>query len=157
MPAGGGDPGSDRALRERALGLLARREHAPAELAAKLSARGYDDNAVAALIAALQDEGLLSARRYAEAFVHARAQKGQGPVKITAELAARRLDEADIDDALAAAEVDWTALATQARRKRFGSTPPADFPAKAKQMRFLQQRGFTSDQIHSAVDSAGYC
>jgi len=38
------------------------------------------------------------------------------------------------------------------RRKRFGAEPPRDFHERAKQARFLQYRGFTSDQVRAALE-----
>jgi regulatory protein len=38
------------------------------------------------------------------------------------------------------------------RRKRFGDEPPQDYKERARQSRFLQYRGFTSDQIRQVLD-----
>jgi regulatory protein len=43
------------------------------------------------------------------------------------------------------------AVAREARRKRFGSAGPADFRERARQGRFLQYRGFSSEQIRAAL------
>lgn len=144
------DDATHQAVRERAIGLLARREHAPKELAFKLTQRGYPTSLVAAVVDELEAENLLSSRRYAESVVRVRTQKGRGPVRIRDELAGQGIDAAEIEQALAVAEVDWFELAFQARRKRFGEQPPADYPDKARQMRFLQQRGFSHEHIKAA-------
>jgi len=147
------DPDAERlAVRKRAMDLLARREHAPAELSAKLAKRDHDRDIVAAVLDELIDDGLLSESRYADALVSSRASRGTGPVRIRAELAAVHVSDFEIDRALEDAEVDWHALAEQVRRKRFGAEMPQDFPAKAKQMRFLQRRGFDGDQLQAAFD-----
>jgi regulatory protein len=39
--------------------------------------------------------------------------------------------------------------------KKFGPDTPIDFKEKARQMRFLQSRGFEPDQIQAAVSSDG--
>ena len=147
------DPDAERlAVRKRAMDLLARREHAPAELSTKLAKRDHDREIVAAVLDELIDDGLLSESRYADALVSSRASRGTGPVRIRAELAAVQVSDFEIDRALEDAEVDWHALAEQVRRKRFGAEMPEDFPAKAKQMRFLQRRGFDGDQLQAAFD-----
>ncbi len=140
-------------VRERAIKLLGRREHAPAELALKLGQRGYPQSLVAQVLAQLIEENLLSSTRYAESLVRVRIEKGAGPVRIRNELSGHAIDTEIIENALVAADVDWAALATQVRHKRFGAGMPEDFPAKARQMRFLQQRGFTSAQIQHAFDA----
>ena len=140
------------AIRKRAMSMLARREHAPAELAAKLAKRGHANNDVVPVIDALIDDGLLSETRYADAVVASHARRGIGPVRVRADMMSAGVAESEIDRALAEAEIDWPALAQSVRVKRFGSALPEDFPAKAKQMRFLQQRGFAGDDISAAVD-----
>jgi len=140
-----------RAIRKRAMDMLARREHAPAELAAKLRRREHAEADIECVLDALVDDGLLSATRYAHAVVSSKSARGIGPVRIRADLGAAGVDEALIDEALALAEIDWVAQAEAARRKRFGASMPVDYPARAKQMRFLQRRGFDFDAINAAL------
>jgi|SRR5699024_6160421 len=137
------------------MALLARREHAPAELAAKLQRRGFDSADVAHVLAALSAEDLLSAQRYATAVVNARSARGYGPLRIRNELAQKQIDEQLIEQALAAAEVDWFALAVATCAKRFGTAAAADYKERARRMRFLQRRGFDFDCIRAAVADAG--
>jgi len=127
--------------------FLARREHSEQELARKLAARGYDADTVAATLAALVADRLLSNARFAETFVHARIQRGSGPQKIRAELRERGVSDALIDASLETHEADWRELARAVREKRFGSSQPGDFRERSRQMRFLQQRGFSAEQI----------
>jgi regulatory protein len=47
--------------------------------------------------------------------------------------------------------VDWAATARELRRRRFGVSPPGDYPERARQARFLQYRGFTAEQIRAAL------
>ena len=51
------------------------------------------------------------------------------------------------------ARFDWDALARETRVKRFGRSLPDDFKEKARQMRFLEYRGFGHDQIRRALES----
>ena len=46
---------------------------------------------------------------------------------------------------------DWRALVTEVRNRKFGPEPPPDWPEKARQARFLQYRGFSSDHIRLAL------
>ena len=139
-------------LRRRALDLLARREHGRRELAQKLRARGFDADPIDAVIGQLEAEGLLSEARYAESYVRSRVARGIGPVRLRGELAARGVEETDIDRALSSAAVDWCELAGEARSKRFGPAQPAGFKERARQARFLHQRGFASEHIRCALD-----
>ena len=101
-------------------------------------------------MAELSAAGLLDNARFAESFVHSRIQRGQGPQKIRAELRERGIDETQISDCLAEYNALWREHIEAVRCKRFGPGLPADFRERSRQMRFLQQRGFTSEQI-SAV------
>lgn len=130
--------------------ILARREHTVTELREKLRARGFDEPTIESTLAALLDEGLLSEARFVETFIASYARRGKGPVWIRAELERRGIPAATVADALAAGGADWTAAARDARHKRFGARPPADARDRARQLRFLQGRGFTAEQARAA-------
>jgi regulatory protein len=139
---------SDPALvRKSAMDFLARREHSEAELRGKLSARGFDAELIEATLADLVGENLLSDARFVESFVHSRFQRGSGPQKIRAELRGRGIDDELIGDAIAGYDRQWRELVAQVREKRFGKDLPRDFKERSRQVRFLQQRGFTPEQI----------
>lgn len=132
--------------------LLARREHSLAELRAKLAERDFSPEEAEAAVVALAREGLASDSRFLDAFVASRIRKGQGPIRIRAELLQRGMDADTASRALADAH-DWRALAREVRASRFGPQPPADFRDRARQSRFLEYRGFTSDQIRACFGS----
>jgi len=127
--------------------LLARREHTRQELRRKLERKGCDGTLVEEVLAQLAAEGLLSDGRFAESYVNARVARGEGPARIRAALREKGVDEALIAEALEGVEADWRALAEAAWRKRFAGKPPQDHKERARQARFLQQRGFTMEQI----------
>ena len=139
-----------QAIRTAALSLLARRDWLTGELSAKLQAAGGEPQATAAVIAELVQERLLDDARYAERYVASRAERGQGPVRITAELASLGAKRELIEAAIAAGP-DWRAVAGQVRRRKFGAQPPDSWAEKARQARFLQYRGFSSDHIRAAT------
>jgi regulatory protein len=151
---GGPDPQARQAAYAAALRLLARREHSALELRRKLTARHHDPAIVDAVLAGLAGEGLLSERRYVDAYLRDRYQRGYGPLRIRAELRERGIDDGLTEQALAALAAAWVESAARQRIKRFGPGLPADYPEQARQMRFLQQRGFTGEQIRAALDGA---
>lgn len=141
-----------KSLRHKAMDLLARRDYAEAELCQKLTGKGFDAEAVAEVVAQLCDEGLVSDERFTEAFVRFRRERGYGPMRIQSELRER-----GVNDKIQAAYLDfrdprWCEQTAQVRRKRFGDEPPQDYKERARQSRFLQYRGFTSDQIRQVLD-----
>lgn len=139
--------------RKKAMDLLARREHARAELERKLIAAGFGAHVAADALQQLAEEGLQSDRRFVESFVRSRINQGKGPLRIHADLGQRGVAPGLVDDVLEEAGEDWFALARNARQKKFGRSRPADFKDKARQMRFLQYRGFEPDQVQAAVSA----
>jgi len=99
------------------------------------------------LMAELAAAGAQSDQRFAEHLGRWRFQTGRGPVKLRYELAEHRIDPALIEQVMAEYEPQWRDLATQVRRRKFGDAPPPDYKTWARQARFLQQRGFTSEHI----------
>ncbi len=133
-----------RAIRARAIRLLARREYSRHELSRKLI--DAEPQVITTVLDQLQAEGLLSDQRFAEQMVHQRIQKGQGPLRIQADLAARGVDSTIITAALDTANIDWAEqLATVAARKLQGAT--CDRPAQARLGRFLLTRGFPESMV----------
>jgi len=132
------------------MGLLARRDYASGELGAKLLQQGYDGSTVAATLAELTEERTLNDARYAANYVSYHADRGQGPLRIAADLKVLGLSGDMIEAALATGP-DWRLLAREVRVRKFGTQEPPRWPEKARQARFLQYRGFSSDHIRSAL------
>lgn len=139
-------------IRQRALGLLARREHSARELITKLIMRDYDEATVQSVVATLAKEGLQSDDRFAEGYIHGRIEKGYGPVRIKQELRGHGINDDLIYFHLDMHAPEWEMRAIRAREKRFGKKIPQDFNDKAKQMRFLQQRGFSGEQMRKFLE-----
>ena len=132
-------------LRDRAIRLLARRDYARAELERRLVAKGAERSEVRAVLDALAREGYLSNGRYARAIVRQKA--GSHSRRSIAEgLKAEGVDREDIEAALAEADLDDDAAMHALWQRRFGRAP-ADEREKARQVRFLQSRGFTLSAV----------
>jgi len=149
------DDGEDRfscpiEARKKAMDCLARRDFGQTELIRKLVAKGYARDIVEQSVSKLTDEGLQSDRRFAEAFVQSRVNQGKGPVRIRLDLGQRGLTDGAIDNAIEQVPVDWFELAREVRLRKFGGEIPTGFKEKARQMRFLQYRGFEQDHVQAA-------
>lgn len=134
-------------IRRAAMDLLARREHSRRELADKLALRFADRALIQQVLDRLVEERLQSDERFAEAFIHGRAQRLYGPLRIRAELRQRGLAEDHIEAAFGRAGVDWQANLQALAVAKFGRRPPADAKDQAKRLRFLQYRGFAPGQV----------
>ena len=129
---------------------MSRREHSTEELRRKLSGKGCDSNQINDLLERLIRDKLLSEERFVESFIQSRIDKGVGPLLIQAQLHERGIDAALSADFLDVRNQQWRELAQSVQRKRFGEALPQNYNERAKQMRFLQQRGFTMEQINAA-------
>ncbi|MBI3774342.1 MAG: regulatory protein RecX [Gammaproteobacteria bacterium] len=138
-------------VQRAALALLARREHSAQELRGKLIGKGYPAELVVSALEHLDAQGLLSDARFAEVFARSRANKGYGSVRIAQELRQRGVADAQIAPVLTEAKENWRAQITQVRNKRFGEALPQSNADRAKQARFLLQRGFTSEQVRAVL------
>ncbi len=140
-------------LRARALQCLARREYSRAELRAKLlpHVRTDEDFEQAppvdldVLLDDLTARGWLSDARATTQLVHAKRSRF-GTQRITHELRQRGIADELIEAALPALKETEFEVARSVWQRKFG-TLPQDAKEKAKQMRFLQSRGFSLDVI----------
>lgn len=135
-------------LRERALNLLARREHSRAELARKLAPHVEDED-LDSLLDDLEREKLLSNARYAEMLAHARSGR-HGSLRLKADLRDKGVSAEVMESTLAEAREHDLDAARAVWRKKFGE-PPRDAAERAKQMRFLAGRGFPPDVVRRVV------
>jgi regulatory protein len=141
--------------RKKAMDYLARREYGRQELVGKLCSAGFDAEVANAAVERLRSDGLQDDRRFVEGFAQSRISQGKGPLRVHAELRQRGIDAALVDEVLQDLASRWIELAREVRRKKFGETVPGNFAEKARQMRFLQYRGFSQSQIESAVGGNG--
>ncbi len=146
-------PPTGARLRGLAFAMLGRREHSGQELAQKLHELDADPVEVAALLQEFQSQNYQSDQRMAEMIVRANVRKGRGPARVK-----QTLRERHVDLELASEQIidtDWLALARALRIKKFGLDLPADPKEKARQMRFLQYRGFDGHVCGKAIASNG--
>jgi regulatory protein len=130
--------------------LLAVRDFAAAELEGRLTARGFEPAVARSVIEEFTASGALNETRYAHNYVTWHAGRGQGPLRIAADLK-RQGVAATLVEAALAQQADWAELARRLCRAKFGAGAPASWREKARQMRFLQYRGFSADHIRAAT------
>lgn len=145
--------GENLSLRNRALSLLGRREHTRAELQRKLAPHAEDPQALIALLDDLTRRGWLSDARFAEALLQSK-QMRFGSARLAHTLRERGVADTVIHEQLATLKDSELERARQVWQSKFGAIPE-DAKARAKQMRFLQSRGFNLDVIRKVVRGAG--
>jgi regulatory protein len=135
-------------LRARALRLLARREHTRQELEQKLSPHSESSEALQDLISNLKAKNQLSEERFAEERARKLSRK-YGAARIRQDLKAKGVSEELIGRVSAEGELE-RARAILERKYR---EPAATREEKAKRMRFLQSRGFSSEVIFKLLSA----
>ena len=141
------EPDSPVELHARALRLLARREHSRQELERKLSAHAGSSEALKTLVSDLKAKNQLSEARFAEERARWLARK-YGAAKIRQDLKAKGVPEELI--ARFASPQDELQKAREILERKYRA-PATTREEKAKRIRFLMSRGFSSDVIHSLL------
>jgi regulatory protein len=140
-------------LKARALRFLSMREHSRLELARKLQRHVQEGDDVGALLDWLENAKFLSQVRFSESLIHRRAAR-YGNSRIVSELQSHGIQGDALSDLKVRLQVDELARAREVWLKKFG-TPAADASERGKQMRFLQQRGFSHKAIESVMRLRG--
>ncbi len=133
-------------LLQKTLSLLARREHSQAELKHKLKSTATEEE-IAQLLEKLAAEGLQSDSRFVESFIRSRIQLGAGPRRIDQELRQRGVGSALIEALLPNDEDYWMTHLQAVWQKKYHGSLPKNRNEMARQLRFLQSRGFASGMI----------
>ena len=139
-------------LRQQALRLLARREHTNAELRKKLEGEGTAEE-IDAVLAELASSGLQSDDRTAASYLRGHGARF-GAAKLRQTLRSKGADADTIVAALESAELPDELERARALWLRKFRTAPADRREWARQARFLQSRGFSSDVIRQLLKEA---
>jgi regulatory protein len=125
--------------------FLARREHSRDELRRKLSTYAAEGEDIEPILDELAQRGWLSDARFAEQTIRTQARRF-GPLKLAQRLRARGVDEEAIAAGFHAAGEEGIASIEAVWKTRFRARPTQDREL-ARQVRFLQGRGFAVDDI----------
>ena len=127
--------------------MLARREHSRRELARKLGA--VDPDTLEALLDDLQARGWLSEQRLADQLLRAAAGRF-GARKVVQQLTQKGVSQEVVAQVRARARQNELDSARAVWLKRFGK-PPGSLRERARQARFLEQRGFDPEVIRQVL------
>ena len=139
------------AIYNKALDIISRREHSQKELSDKLVKKYDATELVNSVIHNLIEKHLLNDFRFSQAYVVARKRKGFGPKKIGYELVSRGVNENTASEVIDA-EGGWNEAALKAFNKKFKAGIGEDFKEQNKQKVFLQNRGFSFQEIDSVFN-----
>jgi len=139
---------------DKALTLLARREHSARELKSKLARKGLDATESASALADLQAKDFQNDARFGEMLVRSRIAQGYGPRWIIAELKTHGIAEAKARALIDAADPDWPALIRELVRRRYGAKPE-NLAERVKRANFLLRRGFDAAAVQFVTRAVG--
>jgi len=127
------------------------REHSFKELVEKLVARDLDVTLAVQQLTKFKQQNIQSDFRFAESYIRSKANKGKGEQRIKIALKEHQVDESTIVKAFAEADVDFDEVAYRVYQKKYSDKPVVDWQDKQKRMRFLQYRGFATQQIQDVL------
>lgn len=149
-------------LLDRAMRVLGMRDHSREELKRKLqqsvqrtaymqqkAPETITEEQMEKVLDWCQENGWLNDERFTERFIQSRSRKGYGPQRIRMELTQKGIDRDAIDIAMEETNIDWAECAAQLAERKFGLPLPKEWKEKAKVQRFLQSKGFLSEDIQS--------
>jgi regulatory protein len=132
----------------KALDIVSRREHSEKEIKNKLLEKFDAPEIIEQVVLKLIENNLINDIRFAEMYVLIRKRKGFGPKKIQFELMARGIDDS-ISSLVITEEGSWKEAAQKAFNKKFKNGASQEFKERNKQKTFLQNRGFSFEEIDS--------
>lgn len=160
-------------LRWLAFYYLSRREYGKSELKQKLIDKEQDPEKIDALLDEFEEKGYQSDYRTTLMLIRENIRKGRGRGRIKQEFYRKKIAmPSNIDELIDMANaesdefsefvdasedtmvdgVDWLKLAVTARTKKYGDDIPTEQKDKARQLRFLQYRGFNTDICFAALN-----
>ena len=144
-------------LLDRAIRILAMRDHSEQELRRKLAAPVMSKNGPEALdvtpeeleqvVAWCIENRYLDDNRFVGQFIASRSRKGYGPARIRQELSQKGIARQAVEQAMRECYIDWVSLARAQAQRKYGEPLPSAFAEKVKIQRFLLYRGYLMEDI----------
>ena len=144
-------------LLDRAMRILAMRDHSEQELRCKLAAPVMSKNGPEALDVTPEEvdnvvewcieNRYLDDERFVRQFIASRSRKGYGPARVRQELKQKGISREAIESSMRECEIDWARLAKEQAQRKYGEPLPSVFAEKVKIQRFLLYRGYLMEDI----------
>ena len=144
-------------LLDRAIRILAMRDHSEQELRRKLAAPVMSKNGPEALdvtpeeleqvVAWCIENRYLDDNRFVGQFIASRSRKGYGPARIRQELSQKGIARQAVEQAMRECDIDWVSLARAQAQRKYGEPLPSAFAERVKIQRFLLYRGYLMEDI----------
>ena len=139
-------------LRQAIISLLGRRDYSRKELYLKYKDRVESLEDLDIVLEDFAERGWQCDTRFCESFLNSRCYR-YGPIRLRFELSNKGITDDQIERALAALEMDWSAQASDILQRKYSALDTQDPKQKGKAYRFLAQRGFNSEHIQQALSN----
>lgn len=141
----------NKEILHKAIDFLSRRDHSKQELYNKLLKKEFDNDEIIVVLDFLQAKNYFNDLNFAEMILRSRVSKGYGWRYIVQELQQKGVSREVVSQLQENHEIDWYYQAELAYNKRFANAEIKDQKDKAKRIRFLQYRGFSTDEIFALI------
>ena len=139
-------------LRQAIISLLGRRDYSRKELYLKYKDRVESLEDLDIVLEDFAERGWQCDTRFCESFLNSRCYR-YGPIRLRFELSNKGITDDQIERALEALEMDWSAQASDILQRKYSALDTQDPKQKGKAYRFLAQRGFNSEHIQQALSN----
>jgi regulatory protein len=130
--------------------LLGMREYSRLGLKRKMQSKGYTAFEMSQAVGYLDENHYLSDRRFCEALIRSRVERGQGERRIKQELKSEGIHESNFKELLNS--VDWQANCDKICQKKVATLDLSEYDkSRMKLQRFLNYRGFLPEQISFSI------
>ncbi|WP_109078383.1 recombination regulator RecX [Aggregatibacter kilianii] len=135
------------------MNLLSRREYSEFELRCKMQEKSFSEEEIEQAIAHCQQKNWQSDQRFAESYLHSRAQRGYGLNRIKQELRQLKgVESVTIEAVMNESEIDWPELALGVLRKKFPDYKEKQTPKmRQKIWQYMLSHGFNRDDFADYV------
>ncbi|OBT17322.1 recombination regulator RecX [Vibrio sp. UCD-FRSSP16_10] len=138
--------------KKAALQFLSHRDHGHYELQQKLLNNGFELIDIDEAMIFCRNHHYLDDLRYAKTQMKRQINNGHGEGRIRQELQAKRVSNEVIEQVLREQPQDWFKLARYSLEQNFDESVVLGEDGYTKQVRYLQFRGFSFDQIEYALN-----
>lgn len=142
---------SENELYNYAITLLAKKDYSSGRLSSLLSKLTEKEEYVERVVRRLSDSHYINDTQLINNLIDKHIKKLHGPTRIKQEIRQKGFPQELIDQKIEESGIDWYSMAKEARIKKFSDTPPSEQKEKAKQIRYLQYKGFSMDMILEAL------
>ena len=133
---------------DRALRILMARDRSEHELRTKLREAGFEETDVDKAIEQVYDYGYLDDAKFAGNYIRSKSDlKGWGEQRIRLGLREAGVNNELVEEAFEKCEIEWSKLALEVYRNKFGEAPIEDQKDFAKRMRYMASRGHMGFRI----------